>query len=111
MKIEIGKQYRTRDGKEVRIYAVDAGSDKPVHGAIFQYDTWSIMNWSLSGNAGAFVRDLDLIEVKPRHVRWVNVYPLPGGVAHGDRGQADFNATSGRIACVRIAVEEGEGLE
>jgi hypothetical protein len=33
--ISMDKQYRTRDGREVRIYAVDGGGKYPIHGADF----------------------------------------------------------------------------
>jgi len=39
-KIEMGKQYRTRDGKEVRIYATDAKGDQAIHGAYYCEDCW-----------------------------------------------------------------------
>ena len=32
--IDINKKYRTRNGREVRIYATDGWSASPVHGAI-----------------------------------------------------------------------------
>lgn len=34
LKIEAGKRYRTRAGKEVRIYATDGKGKHPVHGAV-----------------------------------------------------------------------------
>ena len=33
IKIEMGKEYRTRCGYEARIYATDGSGDWPVHGA------------------------------------------------------------------------------
>lgn len=46
MKIEVGKFYKTRDGRKVRIYAMDAGGNYPVHGAILDSDgTWFMENW------------------------------------------------------------------
>jgi hypothetical protein len=34
--IEVGKKYYTEDGREVRIYATDAGGVFPIHGAVFE---------------------------------------------------------------------------
>lgn len=31
---EPGKEYKTRDGRKVRIYATDAGGEYPIHGAV-----------------------------------------------------------------------------
>lgn len=65
-KIEMGKKYRTRGGKEVRIYAVDAGGEYPVHGAVWNGDNWD--NYSFS-STGEFItgedNEDDLVEVGP----------------------------------------------
>jgi hypothetical protein len=66
------KTYRTRDGREVRIYATDGGGPYPVHGAILLSNLWVPANWSESGKYGSqFGRqhDCDLIEVKRRYQR------------------------------------------
>ena len=64
--IDITKQYRTRGGIEVRIYAVDGADDFPVHGAIKDLNeaVWRSYCWNSDG-VGVY-SDLDLIEVKPR---------------------------------------------
>lgn len=121
MKVELGKQYRTKDGKEVRIYAVDAGEYLTVHGAIKHENPprWLSYMWSIQGRASdwAAAQDysLNLVEVKPRHKRiaWVNAYPNgqnPTTWAH--KSEADRFAQPGRIACIRVELdfEEGEGL-
>ena len=33
-KIEVGKSYKTRNGRQVRIYAIDGSGGKPVHASI-----------------------------------------------------------------------------
>jgi len=114
MTIELKKQYRTRDGREVRIYAVDGSGDYSVHGAFLTEDGWTVNSWALNGmwrkNA---TNDIDLVEVRPRIKRefWVNVYPN-GVNAFRSREQADDCANDFRIACVRVEidVEEGHGL-
>ena len=113
--IDINKEYRTRDGREVRIYAIDAGGSHPVHGAIKDGERWSQGGWSQDGLwYGCAGDDYDLIEVRPRIRRevWINVYH--GGIVNMlyTRTDADDDATSDRIACVRVLIdcEEGEGL-
>ncbi len=119
-KIEIGKQYRTRDGQEVRIYAVDGGGDCPVHGS-FLHDTgsmWVAVQWTPKGRYNpAFDSAYDLIEVRPRIKQevWVNVYKKGPGNNYPNRQDADTCAhecDGGRIACVKLTIdcEEGEGL-
>jgi len=71
MKIEMGKKYKTRDGRDVRIYAVDGFGVHCVHGAYFDTadygevgwidDSWTINGEVVEGQEGF---DLELVEVK-----------------------------------------------
>jgi hypothetical protein len=77
--IELGKQYQTRDGREVKIYAVNAGGRYPVHGAIKNSDDiWSAAAWTLNGSSidEGIAIDQDFIEIKPKRKIefWVNVF-------------------------------------
>ena len=115
MKIEMGRTYRTRDGRDVRIYAVDGEPDWPIHGAIKEGDKWFLNKWDVSGKWMETRTVSDLIEVRPRIKRemWVNVYP--NGVDDElwfTKEVADQQALTSRIACVRVEidVEEGHGL-
>lgn len=75
--IGLGKKYRTRDGREVRIYAVDGGGDEAVHGATKYKDgTWWAYCWNKFGfvdNSGK--SKADLIEVQPEvwHPIFINL--------------------------------------
>lgn len=64
-KIEMGKQYRTRDGREVRIYAVDENEANSVHGAIKRPsdNRWVIFQWESDGRS-CMANTCDIIEVK-----------------------------------------------
>lgn len=118
MTIDPKKQYRTRDGREVRIYAVDGkGPSSVVHGAVNAGDGWVPHSWFADGRYRYGQDGTDLIEVKPRIKRkvWVNVYPEDSGMPdamHLARANAEHCAFSDRIACVEIDidVEEGHGL-
>ena len=71
MKIEMGKKYKTRDGRDVRIYAVDGFGVHCVHGAYFDTadygevgwidDSWTINGEVVEGQEGF---DLELVEAK-----------------------------------------------
>ena len=71
--ISMNKQYRTRDGKKVRIYAVDAGGYCPVHGAYLNqgeypygggyYREWVHYCWTDNGWC-PFESQLELKEIK-----------------------------------------------
>lgn len=113
--IDKSKQYRTRDGREVRIYATDGDDNMPIHGAILNKHGWRVTSWTPDGLSEGFgVEGSDLIEVKPRIQRelWVNVYPNRMGVPHGNKGYVDAHRGKDAIACVRLTIdcEEGEGL-
>ena len=114
--IDITKQYKTRDGREVRIYTTDCGGGRPVHGAFWSSDNrWSVHSWRGDGTISGKPNVLDLIEVKPRIQRevWVNVYH--NGVDDElwfTKEVADQQALTSRIACVKLVIdcEEGDGL-
>ena len=111
------KQYRTRDGREVRIYATDGSYPYVVHGAIKNENgEWQPSNWLNQGGATIVTSNVnDLIEVKPRINRtvWLNVYD--NEVIHGGwrtKEDADKMTHCNRIACIKFDLnfEEGEGL-
>jgi len=114
------KQYRTRDGREVRIYATDGHPEEPVHGAFKDFgEDWNHTSWYMDGTSVYRVKGADLVEVKPRIKRtyWVNVYPesvsfKTTSVLWPSKERADDQAMINRIACVKVEidVEEGEGL-
>ena len=113
--IDITKKYRTRDGREVRIYATDGGGHKPIHGAIREGENWIAYIWLYDGVAALDCNSL--IEVRPRIKRevWINVYPKESGMnthAHDCKKAANDYARPNRIACVRLTIdcEEGDGL-
>jgi hypothetical protein len=117
MKIEMGKQYRTRDGLEVRIYATDGGGDYPIHGAMKMDDGWYDETWASNGryeSSRIIPYDSDLVEVKPRIKRtyWLNIDEDGYAQARKTKEQADLAAYKNRLACVKIEIdcEEGHGL-
>jgi hypothetical protein len=114
MMISMDKEYRTRDGREVRIYATDGISPSPIHGAFLTIDGWATCNWTKTGEkflAGESF--IDLIEVKPRIQRtvWVNVFPN-AMTMYPEKEKADYYAGYARLACVKVEIdcEEGHGL-
>jgi len=110
------KTYRTRDGREVRIYATDGFGDAHIHGAVKRQDNWDCICWTEDG-ACIFNPSWNLIEVKPRIKRtvWLNVYGRSNasdGQYYGSKTVADIHAGYDRLACVKVEIdcEEGEGL-
>jgi len=111
--IDINKKYRTRDGREVRIYAVDGGGGCPVQGTIFSKELgWLLATWSMDGCAlNDIDHPADLVEVKPRIKRtvWLAVYPLDDVWIVSDDCTAVEKGCLARVK-VEIDCEEGEGL-
>ena len=117
--IDKNKQYRTRDGREVRIYATDGHPELTVHGAVKLEDGWEVCGWRSDGRLGGYtITDSDLIEVRPRIKRevWVNVYRQNDGyefATYHDNATDAWSESGDAIiarACVPIDCEEGEGL-
>jgi hypothetical protein len=112
------KTYKTRDGREVRIYATDGHPLEPIHGAIRDYeDRWNAAIWQKDGSNLYKSRDADLIEVRPHIKRtvWLNVHVNRSVIAHNYREEADnlfCKDVAPRIACIKVDLdfEEGEGL-
>ena len=115
MMIDKNKIYKTRDGREVRIYATDGAKGK-VHGAMLTDEGWEHRTWDATGRIMLCeLHDYDLIEVRPRHKRvvWVNVYKDDwDAYTAASKEDADENASEDRIACIKVELdfEEGEGL-
>ena len=115
MTISMDKQYRTSHGREVRIYATDAGGEYPIHGAVLVDGIWFPMRWCEHLFSDP---DMDfggvLIEVKPRIQReyWVNLHKDYMIIPYPSKESADEHAMKSRLACVKITIdcEEGEGL-
>ena len=109
--IDLNKKYRTKDGCEVRIYAIDGTETTSVHGAIKGENGWFVTTWRADGISS--FPDYDLVEVKPRIKKtvWINVYE-DGTSIHSTKDFADMHNYSGRLACMKIEldVQEGEGL-
>lgn len=102
--IDKNKVYKTRDGREVRIYATDGYKDYPIHGAIMDHG-WCFHYWTEDGK-GTTSR-FDLIEVKPRHKRtvWLNVYDRHTFL-YDNRKDADSMRDDDRIEKLEAALRE-----
>lgn len=111
--IEMGKQYKTRDGRDVRLLMIEGTPDYPVIGAVEEDEGYEPQSWTADGVfvSGSPGSDFDLIEVKPERTLWLNVYPTWVGMnMHLTRGDADKYGNYNRIACVPVTYREGDGL-
>jgi len=114
-KISKDKQYTTRDGREVRIYATDGGGEYPVHGAIKRSEGWISASWGSSGYVVSPCREMpdDLIEVKPRmkFERWALVERDGSYSLWLDKPSTASSVDAFGLTRISFEVEEGEGLE
>ena len=70
--IDIKKKYRTRDGREARIYATDGSGHNPVHGAVKGSEGWGFMQWKSCGPVYRQSQSpADLVEVVMLPEYWV----------------------------------------
>jgi hypothetical protein len=115
--IEMGKEYKTLDGREVVILATNGRGLYPVVGQVDDNGEWVHENWTADGTVFEDRRCSpgNLIEVKPVRVyeRWVNVHD--DGSSSWFRTCEDaaaFATEMGRVACLHIRQEyrEGDGL-
>ncbi len=62
-KIEVGKSYKTRNGREVRIYTLDGIGLQAIHGAIFEGTIgWYSYSWDSDGSyLGCEPSDCDIV--------------------------------------------------
>lgn len=105
--IDIRKTYKTRDGRPVELLTTNARGAWPVIGYIG--DSEGLRRWSHDGTNYNFSRTdaLALVEVKPKRVMWLNVYPNGATPAYRTRPDADGRRFDGCIACLKIEFEEG----
>jgi hypothetical protein len=64
-KIRAGREYKTKGGQTVRIYATDAGGYYPIHGARrCSIEIWEACTWDRLGNylSGSSADRHDLVE-------------------------------------------------
>jgi hypothetical protein len=72
--IDINKIYRTRDGREVRIYATDGAYSRTLHGAVKNSEGWGSMTWKSCGSVSTLdpsQSPTDLVEVVMLPEYWV----------------------------------------
>lgn len=102
--IDPTKEYKTRSGLPVRIYAVDCGGVYCIHGAYFATDKWLGATWKADGRSVGTSHDSpsDLIEVREPIEGWVNVYPDGGSFFYASKEVADKHATHSPERCVFV---------
>jgi hypothetical protein len=103
-----GETYKTRDGREARVYAVDGGRNQNIiHGALLMDGAWLSQTWSSDGRmikGNLCPEDL----MPPKRGLWVNVYD-GGAVSYGFACRDDADASAGEYRIARIRVEYTEG--
>ena len=75
---------QTRDGREVRIYATDAGGSYPVHGAVRCGLKWEFKSWLLTGvySSVADLKAEDLVPIP--QPQYFNIHTGPDGRSRTD---------------------------
>ncbi len=102
-----GQTYRTRDGREARVYATDANQDWPIHGAIKKDVGWLPETWTAAGaNTTAATHPDDLMPPTRAVTQWLNIYRHAGEVRKSfcasERAAQEEAALSRRNDCVML---------
>ena len=107
--IDKNSTYRTRDGREVRIYATDVVEGGEVHGSVKRSYGWCAETWPING-LHSVDSSLDLIEVRPRHKRTVWLHVFKHTIVAAE--EPPLGNITTRIACIKVELdfEEGDGL-
>ena len=115
--ISMDKQYKTRDGREAEVLRIDMNHKHFTVTAIVTNSdgTQSIRSRTSTGLTFLGREHVgDLVEVKPRIKQniWLNFYQGKRPCVHLTRKEADNNASSNRLACIKVPIdcEHGEGL-
>lgn len=115
---EAGKEYKTRDGRRARVYAVDGEEPYPIHGA-YQYsgNGWQCRAWTREGHGTELScpTDADLMPPEPeRRTVWLSAWRDKAGFFYAvSTSREDALAAikiHDRAACVPVTFAEGEGL-
>ena len=103
MKFEAGKEYKTRDGSQARVYAVDGLGSLVIHGAVKEGSAWDIMAWTEIGRHTGYgdFHGLDLMPNKREF--WVNVYgDVRDNVIHQSKTDALGCASDGCLETIKV---------
>jgi hypothetical protein len=94
MIIEKGKEYQTKNGYEVRIYALDGSKPFPVHGAYKVNEEWKLASWSINGKELDKSESVyDLVEKTTEIEVWINVFADTNICAYRTKELADHVAS------------------
>lgn len=119
MKIEVGKEYKTRGGATGTVIYELSGNDKLFPFVVcIKYSDGEENSITVTRQGRKWEHELspdDLVSPAPKKVKvaiWVNVYPDGDFITYDSKDDAEAYKQAIRIACKRIEfeVEEGEGL-
>lgn len=109
------KEYTTRDGREVRIYATDGCEGYTIHGAIKVEGEWESETWTKEGFAWSQMApsEDDLIEKQKEHTVKVAFWEFDDGSIAATPVEEKIDGwlkVKNTLAIKEITFKEGEGL-
>ncbi|MCP3681627.1 MAG: hypothetical protein GY861_02960 [bacterium] len=111
MEIKLDGKYTTRDGRPVRIYAVDENNFHRVHGAYLDNGVWFQYSWTKGGLNHVSHGDtwIDLVPSKKKG--WINVvdHPIGDAVTRVFCSEKEANTHKTEIAIDTIEIEYNGG--
>ena len=110
--ISLDKQYKTRDGREVRVFMVDGGGEWPILGAYKDQDAWYCNEWTSKGthNYTGTTNGYDLIEVVPEKEVWL-VHSPRVDVVSVYYSEPSTECTSSNSFVHKVTLNEGNKVQ
>jgi hypothetical protein len=101
--ISLDKTYKTRDGRSARVICVDA----PKPWCVVAIVGSTVLRFDEQGTSRVNGSGTDLVEDRPKHVRWINLCKF-GSVAGFLSRQDAEKYKIDTIARIRVEFEEGQ---
>jgi len=112
-KIEVGKAYKTRDGREVRIYAVDGLGADAIHGALLAGERyWIPYSWDEGGSfLGSEPCDADIVIPPLKYEGEATVMGFGDGINSTIFVPSEFSGLKVKFTLEVLEPTENEKLE
>lgn len=113
--VDLTKPVQTRDGRKARVICTDAQHPQlPVTVLVRYQDGYEYpRSYTRAGRYRVEEESsgFDLINIPEREEVWVNFYGSEAVInAHSSRKHADYAASGGRLARLRVTIEDGKPI-
>lgn len=112
MKLELGKAYRTRDGRKAEVLFIVPEEYSDEYPVVLGTEDDERIDTTYEGKyIKGYKNEEDIVSEWREPIKiegWVNVYPCDRSVVYRNKEIADERSQLGRIACIKVTGVEGE---